>query len=62
MYDTIFELQMLRTIRPELFSYEPERGNTGIRRSRRSGPRRRLTTRRLFGLVPRFALARARST
>jgi hypothetical protein len=61
MYDTVFELQMLRTLHPELLSDDAERPwPAGTRRSRIARPREPVTTRRLFARVPRFAPTRAR--
>jgi hypothetical protein len=61
MYDTIFELQMLKTLRPDLLSYDGEnRRFAGTQRSRATRSRQR-TTRGLLGMVPRFARPRVRS-
>ena len=61
MYDTSFELQMLRTLHPTLLSTTKTAAViSGARRAAAARPRNSLTTRRLFGLVQRFAAARAR--
>ena len=63
MYDTLMDIQMLRTLNPGLLSYDAEHPWTaGTRRGRATRPHKPLTTRRMFGLVPRFASVRARST